>query len=124
MYTDTERIHISHFKRAPAPDWTTEGAADLKHTLKQCSNRGRATLTPGQEGDNIRSRCLPKILDPIRMIIYNDFLTSWISAYKSNVFYHGHSPMLVLKISPILGFVSYQYLILLITLMDFSTARL
>lgn len=64
MYTDTERIHISHLKRTPAPDWTTEGTADLKLTLKQCSNRGRATLTPGQEGDNIRSRQPAQDLGP------------------------------------------------------------
>ena len=56
MYTDTERIHISHLKRTPAPDWTTEGTADLKLTLKSHLNRGGATLTPGREDNNIRSR--------------------------------------------------------------------
>ena len=29
---------------------------------------------------------LPKILDLIRMILYNVFLTSWTFTYKSNVF--------------------------------------
>ena len=49
---------------------------------------------------------MPKMLDLSRMITYNIFLTSWTFAYKSNVFYHGHNPMLILKISPIVGFVA------------------
>lgn len=40
-------FHFSHLKGAPAPDWTIERATDLKLTLKQCLNRGGATLTPG-----------------------------------------------------------------------------
>ena len=35
------------------------------------------------------------MLDLICMIIYNVFLTSWTFAYKANVFYHAHNPMLV-----------------------------
>lgn len=49
---------------------------------------------------------LPKILGLIYMIVYNVFLTFWSFAYKSNVFYHGHNPMLVVKLNPIVGFVS------------------
>ena len=40
----------------------------------------------------------PTILDLIRMIIYNAFLTSWT--------YYRHDPMLVLEINPIVGFVA------------------
>ena len=47
-----------------------------------------------------------KMLDLICMIIYNVFLTSWTFKYESNVFYHGHDPMLVLKINPIVGFLT------------------
>ena len=54
----------------PARDWSTERTADIKITLKQCSEE--TTLTPGQEEDNIRSS-LPKMLDLTRMIIYNVF---------------------------------------------------
>ena len=48
------------------------------------------------------------------MIIYNIFLTSWGFTHKSNVFYHVHHPMLVLKLNPVVGFVAnYLHLILL-----------
>ena len=40
------------------------------------------------------------------------------------LFYHGHIPMLVLKINPIVGFASYQYLLLLLLLSHFSHVRL
>ena len=49
---------------------------------------------------------LPKMLDLIHMIVYNVFLTSWSFAYKPNVFYHRHNPLLVVKLNPIVGFVS------------------
>ena len=38
---------------------------------------------------------LPKLLNPICMINYNVFLTSWTFEYKSNAFYHGYDSMLV-----------------------------
>ena len=40
-------IHISHLESAPALDWSIERTADLKITLKQCSNRGETTPIPG-----------------------------------------------------------------------------
>ena len=57
---------------------------------------------------------LPKMLDLILMISYDVFLTSWTSAYESNVFYHLQDPMLALKINPIVELVAkYLYLVLL-----------
>ena len=47
-----------HSQRAPALDWPIKRTADLKITLKQRSNRGKTTLTPGREEDDIRSRQL------------------------------------------------------------------
>ena len=40
-------IHIFHLKRGPATDWSVERTADLKLTLKRCSNKGETTLTSG-----------------------------------------------------------------------------
>ena len=37
---------------------------------------------------------LPKMLDLICIVIYNVFLTSCTFAYRSNIFYHGHNPVL------------------------------
>ena len=54
----------------------------------------------------------PKMLDPIRMIIYV-FLTYLTFAYKSNAFLSQADPMLVLKINPIVGFVA-NYLCLVL----------
>ena len=54
---------------------------------------------------------LPKMLDLILMISHDVFLTSWTSAYESNVFYHLQDPMLALKINPIVELVAnYLYL--------------
>ena len=47
-----------HSQRAPELDWPIGRNADLKLTLKQCSNRGETTLTLGQKEDDIRSRQL------------------------------------------------------------------
>ena len=45
-------------QKAPALDWPIERTADLKITLKQCSNWEETTLTTGWEEDDIRSRQL------------------------------------------------------------------
>ena len=49
-------------QRVPARDWSTERTADIKITLKQCSEE--TTLTPGQEEDSIRSRQLTQDAGP------------------------------------------------------------
>ena len=55
--------------------------ADLKLTLKQCSNRGKDT-TLGREEDDITSRQLAQDADLTFMIIYNVFLIPWTYAYQ------------------------------------------
>ena len=72
-------IHIFHLERAPALDWPIERTADLKLTLKQCSNRGETALTPRQEKDNIRSRWLfldarPDPYDYLSCFQYNNYI--------------------------------------------------
>lgn len=44
---------------------------------------------------------LPQMLDLIHMNIHNVLLTTWTFAYRANVSYHGHNPMLVLKTNPV-----------------------
>ena len=80
--------------KAPKLDWSIEGPADLKLTLKQCSNRGNY-ITLGQEEDNIRSRQLAQDADLTCLIIYTVFLNPWTYAYRANVFYWGHDSMLL-----------------------------
>ena len=53
---------------------------------------------------------LPKMLDLIRIIIYNVFLTLHINQMP---FYQRPDPMLVLEINPIVGFVA-NYLCLVL----------
>ena len=79
---------------APELDWSIERSADLKLTLKQCSDRGNCT-TLGREEDDIRSRQLAQDVDMTHMIIYNILLIPQTYAYQSNAFYHGHDSMLV-----------------------------
>ena len=74
--------------------WSIERPADLKLTLKQCSNRGNYT-TLGQEEDDIRSRQPSQDAYLTFMIIYKVFLIPWTYVYQSHVFYHGHNSMLV-----------------------------
>ena len=40
-------IYIFHLKSGPETHWSVERTADLKFTLKQCSNKGENVLTPG-----------------------------------------------------------------------------
>ena len=55
--------------------------ADLKLTLKQCSNRGNYTILE-QEKDDIRGRQLAQGADLTCMIIYDVFLIPWTFAYQ------------------------------------------
>ena len=56
--------------KAPKLDWSIERPADLRLTLKQCSNRENyITLRWGEDG--IRSIQLPQNADPTRMVIYD-----------------------------------------------------
>ena len=56
---------------------------------------------------------LPKMLDLIRMIIYNVFLTFRPLYINQMLFYHRPDLMLVLEINPVVGFVAnYLHLVL------------
>lgn len=67
----------------PAPAWSTDSAADVRLTLKGCSEA--ITLRPGREEDDLRSSS-PRTLHLTCMIVYDVVLTSQTFAYKSDVF--------------------------------------
>ena len=111
MHSETEgklTLQLVPSSKDPHTDWPIERAADLKLILKWHSEETRIHQDAKKTSE---VGCLPKMLDLICMIIYNVFLTSWTFAYKANVFYHAHNPMLCCN--TIIGFVA-NYLCLVI----------
>ena len=87
-------LGLTPTSKGPKLGSSIERPADLKLTLKQCSNRGNY-ITLGQEEDNIRSRQLAQDADLTCLIIYTVFLNPWTYDYRANVFYWGHDSMLL-----------------------------
>ena len=83
-------------------------------TLKWCSNRGESILHQDETMTTSEVDSLPKILDLICMIF---IMFSWLLRplhTNQMLFYHRPDTMLVLEISPIVGFVA-NYLCLVLS---------
>ena len=94
-------LGLTPTSKGPKLGSSIERPADLKLTLKQCSNRGNYTIL--EQEDDIRSRQLAQGADLTCMITYDVFLIPWTFAYQSNVLYHGHNSMIVENSIQLLG---------------------